>query len=135
MTGLYSIIRLKGVYIADAIIFGAGRTQIGALILTTEVVKDCSPLQLIKLVAPIIALANAKAPSHSQLVTEALVLLPYGTVIPHADKGSILRPWVYKEFEGIINEAYKQLEGDFDRAGKRQLIDGVEARTAIWQDN
>ncbi|KAG0707371.1 L-aminoadipate-semialdehyde dehydrogenase, partial [Suillus ampliporus] len=118
-------------YIADAIVFGAGRTQIGALILTTEVVKDCSPSQLVKLVAPIVALANAEAPSHSQLATEALVFLPYGTVIPRADKGSILRPRVYKEFEGVINEAYKQLEGDVDGAGKRRLTDEVEARTAI----
>ncbi|KAG1723799.1 putative aminoadipate reductase [Suillus lakei] len=110
-------------YIADAVIFGAGRIQIGALILPTEI--------LVKLVAPIVAIANAEAPSHSQLATEALVFLPYGTVIPRADKGSILRPRVYKEFESVINEAYKRLEGDIDGYGKRQLADEAEARTAI----
>ncbi|KAG2146015.1 putative aminoadipate reductase [Suillus bovinus] len=118
-------------YVADAIIFGAGRIQIGALILPTEIVKDCSPSELVKLVAPIVALANAEAPSHSQLASEALVFLPYGTVIPRADKGSILRPRVYKEFEGIINEAYKRLEGDIDEDGKRKLTDEVDARTVI----
>ncbi|KAG2150554.1 L-aminoadipate-semialdehyde dehydrogenase [Suillus clintonianus] len=118
-------------YIADAVIFGAGRIQIGALILPTEIVKDRSPSELVKLVAPIVALANAEAPSHSQLATEALVFLPYGTVIPRADKGSILRPRVYKEFEGVINEVYKRLEGDIDGDGKRRLTDEAEARTAI----
>ncbi|KAG2119614.1 uncharacterized protein F5147DRAFT_795582 [Suillus discolor] len=33
-------------YIADAIIFGAGRIQIGALILPTEIAKDCSASEL-----------------------------------------------------------------------------------------
>ncbi|KAG1732264.1 putative aminoadipate reductase [Suillus paluster] len=121
----------SSLYIADAIIFGAGRTQIGALILPTEIVKDCSPSELVKLVAPIVALANAEAPSHSQLATEALVFLPYGTVIPRADKGSILRPRVYKEFESVINEVYKRLEGDVDGAGKRRLNNKAEARGVI----
>ncbi|KAG1862517.1 L-aminoadipate-semialdehyde dehydrogenase [Suillus subalutaceus] len=118
-------------YIADAVIFGAGRIQIGALILPTEIVKDCSPSELVKLVAPIVALTNAEAPSHSQLASEALEFLPYGTVIPRADKGSILRPRVYKEFEGVINEVYERLEGDIDEDGKRRLTDEAEARTAI----
>ncbi|KAG1862520.1 L-aminoadipate-semialdehyde dehydrogenase [Suillus subalutaceus] len=118
-------------YIADAIIFGAGRIQIGALILPSKIVKDCSPSELAKLVAPIVALANAEAPSHSQLVSEAIEFLPYGTVIPRADKGSIVRPRVYKEFEGVINEVYKRLEGDIDEDGKRRLTDEAEARTAI----
>jgi hypothetical protein len=118
-------------YIADAVIFGAGRTQIGALILPTEIVKDCSPPELAKLVAPIVALANAEAPSHSQLATEALVFLPYETAIPRADKGSILRPKVYKEFESIIDEIYRRLEGDVDGACKRRLNNEAEARMAI----
>ncbi|KAG2036041.1 L-aminoadipate-semialdehyde dehydrogenase [Suillus americanus] len=118
-------------YIADAVIFGAGRIQIGALILPTEIVKHCSASELVKLVAPIVALTNAEAPSHSQLASEALEFLPYGTVIPRADKGSILRPRVYREFEGIINEVYKRLEGDTDGDEKRRLTDVAEARTAI----
>jgi len=118
-------------YISDAVIFGAGRTQVGALILPSENVKECSSLELVKLVAPIIALANSRAPSHSQLAAEALVFLPYGTVIPRADKGSILRPRVYKEFESVINEVYERLEGDGDGAGKRKLSDEADAKVAI----
>ncbi|OAX43282.1 L-aminoadipate-semialdehyde dehydrogenase [Rhizopogon vinicolor AM-OR11-026] len=118
-------------YIADAIIFGAGRTQIGALIISTEIAKDCPPAELVKLVSPLVALANAQAPSHSQLGTEALVILPYDTVIPRADKGSILRPRVYKEFESVINEVYKRLEGDVDEAGKRRLNSEADARMTV----
>ncbi|KAH7929842.1 putative aminoadipate reductase [Leucogyrophana mollusca] len=120
-------------YIADAIIFGAARTQIGALILPTEVAKESSPVELAKLVAPIIALANAEAPSHSQLATEALAFLPYGTPIPRADKGSILRPKVYKEFEQVIDDVYKRLEGEVGGADKR-LVSGDQEAKAVIRD-
>ncbi|KAG1723800.1 hypothetical protein EDB19DRAFT_1915911 [Suillus lakei] len=121
-------------YIAEAVIFGAGRTRIGALILPTEIGKDCSPSELVKLVAPTVALANAEAPSHSQLATESLVFLPHGTVIPRADKGSILRPRVYKEFEGVINEVYKRLEGDIDKplTYARRVVNWWNALFTWW---
>jgi len=40
------------------------------------------------------------------------VFLPYGTHIPRADKGSILRPKVYREFEKVTEEMYRRLEGE-----------------------
>ncbi|KAH7912004.1 L-aminoadipate-semialdehyde dehydrogenase [Hygrophoropsis aurantiaca] len=118
-------------YIADAIVFGAARTQVGALILPTEVAKDLSRTELEKLVAPIIALANAEAPSHSQLATEALVFLPYGRSIPRADKGSILRPKVYQEFESVIDDVYKRLEGETGGETKIHISGEQEAKIII----
>ncbi|KIJ67974.1 hypothetical protein HYDPIDRAFT_83419 [Hydnomerulius pinastri MD-312] len=118
-------------YIADAVVFGSGRTQIGALILPTEAAKDCSQEEFSRLVASIVALANAEAPSHSQLSTEALVFLPFGTVIPRADKGSILRPRVYREFEKVIDDVYKRLEGELGSEEKRHLSGEAEARAVV----
>ncbi|KAH0827399.1 male sterility protein-domain-containing protein [Lanmaoa asiatica] len=118
-------------YIADAIVFGSGRTQIGALILPTETAQHCSHDELTYRVASIVALANVDAPSHSQLSTEALVFLPYGTQIPRADKGSILRPKVYKEFEKLIEEAYRRLEGEVGSKGKRHVEGEGEARVVV----
>ncbi|KAF9219622.1 L-aminoadipate-semialdehyde dehydrogenase [Gyrodon lividus] len=118
-------------YIADAIVFGAARTQIGALILPTEAAKDCSHKEFARRVAPIVALANAEAPSHSQLSTEALMFLPHGTMIPRADKGSIIRPRVYKEFEKVIDEVYRRLEGELGCEEKRCVGGEADARATV----
>ncbi|EGO25232.1 putative aminoadipate reductase [Serpula lacrymans var. lacrymans S7.9] len=118
-------------YIADAIIFGTARTQIGGLILPTEAAKDFSAVEFTNAIAPTVALANSDAPSHSQLAAEALVFLPYGTVIPRADKGSILRPKIYKEFEKTIDEVYRRLEGELDGGKKTKLEGEEEARRFV----
>jgi hypothetical protein len=67
-------------------------------------------------------------PSHSQLSTEAPVFLPYRTQIPRADKGSILRLKLYKEFEKVI-EVYKRLEGEVGSEGKIR----VKERRDYWR--
>ncbi|KAG8213592.1 L-aminoadipate-semialdehyde dehydrogenase [Butyriboletus roseoflavus] len=118
-------------YIADAIVFGTGRTQIGALILPTEAAQRCSYDEFTRRVASVVALANADAPSHSQLSTEALVFLPYGTQIPRADKGSTLRPKVYKEFEKMIEEVYRHIEGEVGSEGKTRVEGEGEAREIL----
>lgn len=59
------------------------------------------------------------------------MFLPYGTLIPRADKGSILRPKVYKEFEKVIEEVYERLEGAIGAGGKRHVEGEVEARVVV----
>ncbi|EIW83278.1 L-aminoadipate-semialdehyde dehydrogenase [Coniophora puteana RWD-64-598 SS2] len=106
-------------YIAEAIIFGSGRTQTGALLVPTEAGASLSPTEYLEAITPILARVNAEAPSHSQLAAEALVVLPFGTAIPKADKGSILRPKVYLEFANVIEETYARLEGESDKGGRK----------------
>lgn len=118
-------------YIADAIIFGTGRTQIGALILPSEASQHFLHDEFTRRIASIVALANADAPSHSQLSVETLVFLPYGTVIPRADKGSILRPKVYKEFEKMIKEVYKRLEGELESKDKLRAEGEGKAKVVV----
>ena len=59
------------------------------------------------------------------------MFLPYGTHIPKADKGSILRPKVYKEFEKVIEEVYMRLEGEVGSEGKMRVEGVREAREAV----
>ncbi|KAF8441638.1 L-aminoadipate-semialdehyde dehydrogenase [Boletus edulis BED1] len=118
-------------HIVDAIVFGARRTQIGALILPSEAAQHFSQDEFIRSITSTVALANAEAPSHSQLFTEALVFLPYGTQIPRADKGSILRPKVYREFEKEIERVYKRLEGEVGSEGKIRVEKEGEARVVV----
>lgn len=91
-------------YISEAIIFGAGKPHIGAIILPTEAGAELSHGELFKRIAPVIEKANEEAPTHSQLMPEMLIFIEGGTKIPRADKSSIIRPKVYKMFENLIEQ-------------------------------
>ena len=95
-------IRGNSPYVAEAIVFGAGRPQTGVLLLPSDLAKDLPRDEYIKAVWPVIESANAVAPSHSRILPEMVEVLPYGTHVPVATKMSILRPACYAAFKDII---------------------------------
>ncbi|KII84539.1 hypothetical protein PLICRDRAFT_117812 [Plicaturopsis crispa FD-325 SS-3] len=106
-------LRGASAYIDQAIVFGAGRPQIGALVLLSEqaVADGLTPrAALLSAIWPAVALANRDAPSHSQLVPELIAFLPPGTDVPLATKGSILRPACYARFGREIEAVYERYE-------------------------
>ncbi|OCH84283.1 L-aminoadipate-semialdehyde dehydrogenase [Obba rivulosa] len=105
-------IRGNSPYIAEVIVFGAGRPQIGCLILPSDLGKELSEDRdtFMAGIWPAIARANAEAPSHSQLLPEMIHILPYGTEVPLASKLSILRPACYVKFKDIIDDVYSRYE-------------------------
>ncbi|KAK7690571.1 hypothetical protein QCA50_005669 [Cerrena zonata] len=105
-------IRGNSPYVAEAIVFGAGKPQTGCLILPSELAKDLSPAELMEKVWPVIEQANADAPTHSRLLPEMVEFLPYGTEVPVATKMSILRPACYAKFKDIIERIYQRFEHD-----------------------
>lgn len=68
----------------ECIVFGDGKPQVGALILPSEQGKEMSEDKkaFIEAVWPVIAVANAAAPTHSRILPEMVEVLPYGTHIP-----------------------------------------------------
>ncbi|KAM0746573.1 acetyl-CoA synthetase-like protein [Meredithblackwellia eburnea MCA 4105] len=99
--------------VSEAIVFGAGRSQTGVLIVLAESVDpSASRSTLLELFAPILAAANEAAPSHAEVMQEMVVFLPYGTLIPKADKASFIRKKVYAAFKEDIDAAYERLEGN-----------------------
>ncbi|EMD32274.1 hypothetical protein CERSUDRAFT_162022 [Gelatoporia subvermispora B] len=105
-------IRGNSPYVAEVIVFGAGRPQIGCLILPSEVGKELSQDRdaFIAKIWPAIVQANSEAPSHSQLLPEMIHILPYGTEVPLASKMSILRPACYVKFKEVIDDVYNRYE-------------------------
>ncbi|WVQ83357.1 hypothetical protein IAT38_005496 [Cryptococcus sp. DSM 104549] len=105
-------IRGNSPLIAECIIFGDGRPQVGALILPSEQGAELSKDKKAYLdtIWPVIAEANASAPTHSRVLPEMVEILGYGTDIPVATKMSILRPACYKKFAGIIDAIYERFE-------------------------
>ncbi|KAH7098977.1 L-aminoadipate-semialdehyde dehydrogenase [Auriculariales sp. MPI-PUGE-AT-0066] len=105
-------IRGNSPYVAEAIVFGAGRPQTGVLLLPSDLAQEenLSREYFIQKVWPVIEVANAVAPSHSRILPEMVEVLPYGTHIPVATKMSILRPACYAAFKSIIDSVYDRFE-------------------------
>lgn len=95
-------IRGNSPYVAEAIVFGAGRPQTGCLILPSDLGKDLNANELMKKIWPVVEQANAESPTHSRLLPEMIEFLPHGTQIPVATKMSILRPACYAKFKDLI---------------------------------
>jgi len=113
--------------VQECVVFGDGRPQTGALILPSDAGAELSKDKkaYIQAIWPVIAEANAAAPTHSRILPEMVEVLPYGTDIPVATKLSILRPACYKKFAGIIGEIYDRFERGTG-APKRDINDKAE---------
>ncbi|KAJ4414053.1 putative NRPS-like protein biosynthetic cluster [Gnomoniopsis sp. IMI 355080] len=107
-------IRGNSPLVTECIVFGDGRPQTGALILPSEsgarIISESGEKRYIETIWPVIADANANAPSHSRILPEMIGILPFGTDIPVATKMSILRPACYKKFAPIIDDIYERFE-------------------------
>ncbi|KAI5478357.1 hypothetical protein MNV49_005208 [Pseudohyphozyma bogoriensis] len=122
--------------ISEAIVFGAERTQAGAIILLSENADPkLSREATLALIAPAVKFANAAAPTHSRLSEELIILLPFGTAIPRADKGSFIRRKVYVAFKEQIDRAYAALEGDdgVDEKEKKKVGSVEEMEAHIFK--
>ncbi|KAJ3966024.1 L-aminoadipate-semialdehyde dehydrogenase [Lentinula raphanica] len=114
-------IRGNSPYVAEAIVFGAGKPTTGCLILPSELGKDLSNSELMEKIWPVIEQANAEAPTHSRLLPEMIGFLPYGTQIPIATKMSILRPSCYTKFKDVIENIYAKFEAGHSGQEKLRL--------------
>ena len=114
--------------VSEAIVFGAARSQAGVLIVLAESVDPSSSrAELLKIVTPALIAANKAAPTHAELMPEMVVFLPFGTLIPKADKASFIRAKVYAMFKSEIEAAYERLEGNDGVADDdRQAVGKVE---------
>ncbi|ORY88492.1 acetyl-CoA synthetase-like protein [Leucosporidium creatinivorum] len=128
-------LRGESPYIADAVIFGGERAQIGALLVLSEAAPSSATREeILSLIRPTLALANSASPSHAQLSDELLLILPAGTPIPKADKGSFIRRKVYAEFKDKIEGVYSALEGDDTAEADKKDVGSVEEmETALFE--
>lgn len=113
--------------VQECIVFGDGKPQTGALILPSDAGAELSKDKKAYLEAiwPVVADANASAPTHSRILPEMIEVLPYGTEIPVATKLSILRPACYKKFANIIDAVYDRFERGTGQP-KRDITDKTE---------
>ena len=98
--------------IRRAIVFGAGRSEVGVLV---EPLSDPNGRseEFIGAIWPTIVRANRSVDQHACISTKAAVLIkPSEKIIPLSDKGSPQRKEVYAVFESEIQSVYDRLERD-----------------------
>lgn len=120
--------------VAECIVFGDGKPQVGALILPSDAGAELSKDKeaFLDAIWPVVLEANSRAPTHSRLLREMIEVLPYGTDVPLAPKLTIIRPACYRKFADIIDAVYERFEQG-TTGPKRVITDQEEMETYLIQ--
>ncbi|SNX84351.1 related to LYS2 - L-aminoadipate-semialdehyde dehydrogenase, large subunit [Melanopsichium pennsylvanicum] len=112
--------KLKGMdLVTEAIVFGANRAILGALVFVSaetlsneEDFDDKLKVKLLQKVQPILKDINAASPPHAQLATDMVHLLPPSELssIPRASKGTLQRGRAYQHYSSLIDSVYLDFE-------------------------
>ncbi|OTA69363.1 acetyl-CoA synthetase-like protein [Hypoxylon sp. EC38] len=110
--------------VEEALIFGVGKAFPGLLIFPSEKARDMSKDDLLKTLQPVITAGNEAAEKFGQISMEMVEILPFGTIYPRTDKGTIIRAAAYRAFEEVIESVYVRFETHDDaRDGVRKTLD------------
>lgn len=105
--------------VSEAILFGANRAILGALVfITQEAAPEGTPfdaaakVKVLEQLQPVLAEIKAASPPHAQLATEMLCLLPPSEAarIPRASKGTLQRGRAYQHYADLIDSVYSDFE-------------------------
>jgi carbohydrate kinase (thermoresistant glucokinase family) len=96
--------------VREAVMFGAGKSQLGMMIIAAEPVADMQAEELIDAIWPTVVAENKPLPAYAQLSRDMIRVLPADTAYPSTDKGSLMRQAFYRTFEKEIEEVYRQEE-------------------------
>ncbi len=114
--------------VRESLVFGAGKPQLGMIIIASEAAASTSPEELIAGVWPVVTAQNADAPAYAQITQEMVRVLPAETSYPVTDKGTIIRQAAYRAFKDDIEDIYQQLER---RAAGTLMLPEAELRSFL----
>ncbi|KAI5781550.1 aminoadipate-semialdehyde dehydrogenase large subunit [Geopyxis carbonaria] len=113
-------------YVAECVVFGAGREQLGALIIpSAEYTRGMNEQDILKKIEPSIKAANSEAPDYAKLTPQMIRLLPVDVEYPLTDKGTIIRAAFYREFQSDIDGVYTDAESAAE-GGLELDLDGTK---------
>ncbi|KAL5341091.1 hypothetical protein BJX70DRAFT_386919 [Aspergillus crustosus] len=96
--------------VEEAVVVGVDRTSPGLLLFRSEGAQWLPDGEYVDLIWPSVEDANSRAEQFSQITREMISVLPYGSVRPQTDKGSMIRAQIYAQYAHIIEELYTRLE-------------------------
>jgi Phosphopantetheine attachment site len=92
--------------VAEAVLFGSGKTRPGLMIIPSEAAKNLSADDIRRELVPALNEANKDMPGYAQMTLEMVEVLPVGTEYPRTDKGTVIRAAFYRKFEADIERIY-----------------------------
>lgn len=114
--------------VRESLVFGAGKPQLGMIVITSEAAANISSDELIAGIWPIVNAQNADAPAYAQITQEMVRVFSPDTPYPATDKGTIIRQAAYRAFKDEIEDIYQQLER---RAGGTLVLLEPELRSFL----
>ena len=102
----YELTLRESPHIKDAIVFGNGQMECGVLVLAAGPVDDIKQFKTD--IDPVLRKANESAESHAQITSDMVCVLDHETILPRTDKGTVLRPAMYRRFKEQIELMYEK---------------------------
>lgn len=114
--------------VAEAVVFGAGRSYLGLLVVPAPSLSGKSSDKIMNAVWPVVEAANKSVDAFARVSKGMLCLLPTDCAYPRTDKGSIIRQAFYKTFKNEIDATYDAQDvgtGELKVLGLPELRDFV----------
>lgn len=89
--------------VAEAVVFGVQREQLGVLLVPREGVREGTMLED---AWTVLQQLNRRLPAHNVVVRHMLVALPASTALPKSSKGTVQRILAWAELESVIEACY-----------------------------
>ncbi|OTA57463.1 NAD(P)-binding protein [Hypoxylon sp. EC38] len=97
-------------YVQVAIVFGAGSSSLGMLVIPSSKAADLSREELEKKVTPDLELGNSRVSAYAKVSMDSIILKEVGTEIPMTPKATVIRPRVLAQFASDIEQFYAERE-------------------------
>lgn len=116
--------------VAEALLFGVGRSVPGLFIIPSEKASTMDKTELLQKLWPAIEEANDRVEAFSQISKEMIEILDAHIDYPATDKRTLIRAASYKKFSFLIDAVYRRFEGEND-TGKRLTLSIPELESFI----
>lgn len=114
--------------VTEAVIFGAGRSVPGVLIVPAARLAGQSEEEILEKIWPVVESACRHVEAYARISKSMIKILPIGCDYPRTDKGSVIRQSFYRTYALEIDETYDKADtasGDLLQLSRDELRDFV----------
>ncbi|KAE8269789.1 hypothetical protein A4X09_0g2553 [Tilletia walkeri] len=121
-------------FLSDAIVFGANRPFLGAIILPTDSLRDHDERAILQMLEPDLDKINRSQPSHAYLGLDMLYIgdAQLFSDLPRSSKGTLQRGLALERLADTIDTVYSRFErGEASSAHPRASLRGLPLRELV----
>ncbi|KAL4959669.1 male sterility protein-domain-containing protein [Aspergillus stella-maris] len=97
-------------YVHVAVVFGAGRTSLGMLVVPSTKATGLSRTELDERITPHLDLGNARVPDYAKVSMDSLIFKEVGAKVPMTSKATVIRPQLIAQYASDIDRFYDDRE-------------------------